>query len=221
MGPRTTALAGLMAGIGTALVVIIAAVLLPPEPSNFGAASPSPEGSPSGAPTASAGTPAGGSTGPTSTVAASIGTTSFHVGEPAPALDVTQLGGGQISLASLAGRPVWINFMQTTCPPCVDEFPIMSGFAARYADTSLVVVAIDVREDEGTVAAFVQSLSARFPVGLDANGDAAEAWDAVALPVHFWIDRGGVIRAGALGGIGPDIMAQNLQTILPGVTVTP
>jgi thiol-disulfide isomerase/thioredoxin len=217
MGPRATVLAGLIAGIGTALVVIIAAVLLLPEPSDSGAASPSPAASPSGAPTASAGASAG----PTSTVAASFGTTSFHVGQLAPALSVTQLGGGQISLASLAGKPVWVNFMQTTCPPCVDEFPIMSGFAARYADTNLVVVAIDVREDEGTAAAFVQSLNATFPVGLDANGDAALAWDAVALPVHFWIDRGGVIRAGALGGIGPDIMAENLRTILPGVTVTP
>ena len=52
---------------------------------------------------------------------------------------------------------MWVNFMQTTCPPCVDEFPVMSGFAARYAATGLVVVAVDVREDEGTVAAFVQS----------------------------------------------------------------
>lgn len=217
MGPRTIVLAGLGAGIGTALVVILGAVLLLPEPSDSSVASASPGTSPSVAPTASA----GGSAGPSGTVGASIGTTSFHVGEAAPALAVPQLGGGQISLASLAGKPVWVNFMQTTCPPCVDEFPIMSGFAARYADTNLVVVAIDVREDEGAVAAFVQSLNARFPVGLDTDGNAAQAWDAVALPVHFWIDRGGIIRAGALGGIGPDIMAQNLQTILPGVTVTP
>lgn len=217
MGPRTIVLAGLGAGIGTALVVILGAVLLLPEPSDSSVASASPGTSPSVAPTASA----GGSAGPSGTVGASIGTTSFHVGEAAPALAVPQLGGGQISLASLAGKPVWVNFMQTTCPPCVDEFPIMSGFAARYADSNLVVVAIDVREDEGAVAAFVQSLNARFPVGLDTDGNAAQAWDAVALPVHFWIDRGGIIRAGALGGIGPDIMAQNLQTILPGVTVTP
>ena len=210
-------LAGLVAGIGTALVVIIGAVLLLPEPSDSAAASSSPGATSSGTPTASN----GGSSGPTPTIAASIGTTSFHVGQPAPALSVTQLGGGQISLASLAGKPVWVNFMQTTCPPCIDEFPLMNGFAARYADTNLVVVAIDVREDEGTVAAFVQSLNATFPVGLDSSGNAAQAWDAVALPVHFWIDRGGIIRAGALGGIGPDIMAQNLQTILPGVTVTP
>ena len=49
----------------------------------------------------------------------------------------------------------------------------------------------------------------------------AISWDAVALPVHFWIDADGIIRDGALGGIGPDVMAAGLRTILPGVSVTP
>ena len=49
----------------------------------------------------------------------------------------------------------------------------------------------------------------------------AEAWDAIALPVHFWIDAEGIVRDGALGGIGPDVMAEGLETILPGVDVTP
>jgi hypothetical protein len=44
---------------------------------------------------------------------------------------------------------------------------------------------------------------------------------ALALPVHLWVDRGGVVRAGALGGIGAGVMARNLGTILPGVAVTP
>jgi thiol-disulfide isomerase/thioredoxin len=217
MGPRTTTLAGLLAGMGTAAAILIAAVLLLPDPSPTGAAaSPPPGDSTAAAPT---GRVAPATVKPT--VDVSIGRGGFHVGEPAPALAVAQLGGGQVSLAALAGRPVWVNFMQTTCPPCVDEFPLMNGLAARYANSGLVVIAIDVREDEGTVAAFVRSLNAQFPIGLDPVGSAAEAWDAVALPVHFWVDRDGIIRAGALGGIGPDIMARNLGTILPGVNVTP
>jgi hypothetical protein len=41
------------------------------------------------------------------------------------------------------------------------------------------------------------------------------------LPVHYWVDATGVVRDGALGGIGPDIMARGLETILEGVEVTP
>jgi thiol-disulfide isomerase/thioredoxin len=141
------------------------------------------------------------------------------VGEAAPALVLPQVGGGTIDLANLRGKPVWVNFMGTYCPPCVDEFPLMNGFATRYADEGLVVVAVDVKEDEGTVASFAERLGATFPLGLDGEGSAALRWDAIALPVHFWIDKDGIIRDGALGGIGPDIMARGLESIMPGVDV--
>jgi thiol-disulfide isomerase/thioredoxin len=145
----------------------------------------------------------------------------FHVGQPAPALVVPQVGGGTIDIATLRGKPVWINFMATWCPSCQDEFPLMNGFAARYVANGLVVIAIDVREDEGAVAAFAKGLGATFPLGLDTDGKAQSAWDAIALPVHFWIDKDGIVRDGALGGIGPDVMVAGLKTILPGVDVTP
>jgi hypothetical protein len=96
----------------------------------------------------------------------------------------------------------------------------MNGFYVRYADKGLVVVAIDVREDEGTVAAFAQELNVTFPMGLDADGNAQRAWGAVVLPVHFWVDAEGIVRDGALGGIGPDIMAEGLRKIMPGVDIT-
>ena len=84
-------------------------------------------------------------------------------------LVVPQVGGGTIDLAGLKGKPVWINFMATWCPSCQDEFPLMNGFAARYAANGLVIIAVDVREEEGAVAAFADQLSATFPLGLDAD----------------------------------------------------
>jgi thiol-disulfide isomerase/thioredoxin len=145
----------------------------------------------------------------------------FGVGEPAPPLRVPALGGGEIAIDALAGKPVWVNFMATWCEPCRDEIPLMNTYAARYADAGLVVVAVDVREDEAVVDAFARELNILFPVGIDGDGTAQSDWGALALPVHFWVDADGIVRYGALGGIGPDIMAEGLQTILPGVTVTP
>jgi len=145
----------------------------------------------------------------------------FHVGETAPPLRVPQVGGGTVDVAALRGRPVWVNFMRTDCPPCRDEFPLMNGFAVRYASTNLVVIAVDVRESETTADDFARPLGATFPVGLDTDGAAQAAWSALVLPVHFWVDASGIVREGSLGGIGPDIMAHGLSAILPGVTVTP
>jgi cytochrome c biogenesis protein CcmG/thiol:disulfide interchange protein DsbE len=134
---------------------------------------------------------------------------------------VPQVGGGTIDLSLLEGKPVWVNFMQTTCEECITEFPLMNGFAARYGEEGLVILAIDIREEEGTVAAFAQSLNATFPLGLDADGTAQRAWGAFALPIHYWVDAAGVVRDGALGGIGPDIMARGVQAIMPDIEVTP
>ena len=48
--------------------------------------------------------------------------------------------------------------MATWCPPCRDELPLMTGFAACYEDTGLVVVLVDVKEDEASVSAFRDGL---------------------------------------------------------------
>lgn len=222
LGPRLAIVAGLLLGVLAAVVLLASVVAFAPEPAgptpsivlpSLGAATPSaaPASPPASAPATDGGSPE-----------PSVATPGlFHVGEPAPALVVPQVGGGTIDLAALRGKAVWVNFMATWCPPCQDEFPLMNGYAARFADDGLVVVAIDVKEEEGQVAAFAQTLGATFPLGLDGDGRTSEAWDALALPVHFWIDKDGIVRDGSLGGIGPDVMADGLRTILPGVDITP
>ena len=228
MWPRLSILAGLLAGVAVALLVLGGIVAFAPEPgasptpaplpsASIGTAAPSLSIVASPSPSASGGSPTSSPSQPGGSAVAGP----FHVGEPAPELVVPQVGGGTIDLTNLRGQPVWVNFMGTYCPPCLDEFPLMNGFAARYADDGLVILAIDVKEDEGTVAAFAESLSATFPLGLDSDGSAQERWGAIALPVHFWIDKDGIVRDGALGGIGPDIMARGLTSIMPGVDVTP
>ena len=229
MSSRLAVIGGLLAGIVVAGAILVGLVALVPDPGapaapptvppRFASASPPAATQVAGAsPTADPSV--GASAGPSTSPGASAGD-AFGIGEPAPPLELPQVGGGRIALAELRGRPVWVNFMATWCPPCVDEFPLMNGFAARYAEDGLVVIAVDVREDEGTVAAFAERLDTEFPIGLDAEGDAQAEWGAAALPVHFWIDAEGIVRDGALGGIGPDAMADGLRAIMPGVEVTP
>jgi len=219
---RLTVIIALAAGIATVAVAALAIVTLAPDivrpavtqppivlpaPSRATAppvASASP-GPPSGSPGPPSGSPAN----------------AFRVGQPAPQLHLVRVGGGTIDLAALRGKPVWVNFMGTYCASCRDEFPLMNGFAARYASAGLQVVAVDVNEDEATIASFARQLNVTFPIGLDPDGSASQTWGAVVLPVHYWIDAKGVIRDGAYGGLGPDIMAVGLSRIMPGVTVSP
>jgi thiol-disulfide isomerase/thioredoxin len=222
MGSRLSIVAGLLAGLLVAAALLVAFVFVGPDPAR---PTPAPSGSgtaeeSSPSPAASVSAPASVAGSPASP-GASTATENFHVGQAPPPLAVPQVGGGEIDLAALRGKAVWVNFMQTTCPPCQDEFPLMNGFAARYEEDGLVVIAIDIEEEEGDVAAFATGLGATFPLGLDTDGAAQQAWGAYGLPVHYWIDTEGIVRDGALGGIGPDVMARGVQSILPGVEVTP
>lgn len=217
MWPRVSIVAGLLAGVAVAGLVLGGILFMGPAP----ALVPTPAPSEAVQPPASDPPASGTATTDVSSEPSPSAVTLFHIGEPAPALVVPKVGGGTIDLADLKGMPVWVNFMGTYCPPCIDEFPLMNGFAARYAQVGLVVVAVDVKEPEAAVAAFANELNATFPIGLDEDGSVADRWGAAALPVHYWIDAEGVVRDGALGGIGPDIMARGVATILPGVDVQP
>lgn len=221
MGSRWSILAGLLGGVLVAVLLIAAIVVFVPDPVPVTTSPPpaEPSGSPSQPPEPTPSPSDAGAASPTPPSGPIV--TGFHIGEAAPALVVPQVGGGSIDLAALEGKPVWVNFMGTYCPPCREEFPVMNGFAARYAEEGLVVLAIDVREDEGTVAAFAQSLNVTFPLGLDEDGSAQEAWDAHFLPVHFFVDAEGIVRDGALGGVAHDVFARGLARIMPGVEVTP
>ena len=215
MSARLAPVLGLVAGLVVVAAAFAAIFAFLPEPVP---ATPAPSSTPaaSDAPTASARPSASATASPSGDVA-------FMIGEPAPPLVVPQLGGGTLDLAALEGAPVWLNFMATWCPPCRDELPLMTAYAEDYAERGLVVVAVDVREDEATVSAFMAELGVTFPVGLDEDGAAQAAWGALALPVHYWIDAEGIIRDGALGGIGPDVMEAGIEAILsePGPSPSP
>lgn len=232
MGGKTAIVLGLLAGLVAGGLLVGGIILLVPAPGP--APAPSAGSAPPGTSVPPASTPSAPSASPSVAAPASSSlqpaspepaestlAEAFGVGEPAPPLVLPLVGGETVDLAQYRGRPVWVNFMATWCPPCRDELPLMAGFAARYDDTGLVTLAVDVKEDEAAAQAFFQDMGIFFPVALDTDGTAQAAWGAIALPVHFWVDADGIVRDGALGGIGPDVMAQGLGSILPGVSVTP
>jgi cytochrome c biogenesis protein CcmG/thiol:disulfide interchange protein DsbE len=220
MGSRLSIAAGLVAGVIVALVLLVAFIFVGPDPGGPRAsASASPAAVASGAPGPST-APSGESSSPVAS-GGSGEVANFHMGELAPSLIVPQVGGGTIDLVVLKGQPVWINFMQTTSEPSKAEFPLMQGFADRYTEQGLVVIAIDIREDEETVLAFAQGLNSTLPLGLDTDGAAQQAWGAFALPMHYWIDKDGIVQDAASSGIGAETLVRGLTKILPGVEVTP
>jgi peroxiredoxin len=136
-------------------------------------------------------------------------------GQLAPPLEVDQLGGGTINLAGLRGHAVWLNFLGSWCPPCYDELPRMESYWLRLKEKGLVIVGVDIKETPEDAAALVKQTGITFPVGVDPSSTTEQFWSSYAMPVHFWIDRDGVVRSFAFGGIGKQQMEAGLSTVLP------
>ena len=127
---------------------------------------------------------------------------------------LSDLDGRPLSLASLRGHPVWINFWATWCPPCQRETPVLRDAYAKHKDDSLVLVGIDVQEDAGSVRDYASRYGLTYPIGLDVTGAVFRTYLIFGLPSHYFIDRDGVIRGRYFGPLTADQVEQQLAVIL-------
>ena len=129
-------------------------------------------------------------------------------------VNLADLDGRPLSLASLRGHPVWINFWATWCPPCQRETPnLRDAFEAHKAD-GLVLIAIDVQEEAGGVRDYATKYGLTYPVGLDVTGAVFRTYRIFGLPSHYFIDRDGVIRGRYFGPLTREQIDKQLATIL-------
>jgi thiol-disulfide isomerase/thioredoxin len=174
-------------------------------------AQPSPATTASPPPTPPAGSPA-----PIETPA--VGSpepdTGVGVGDRAPVIRLPQLDGGTLDTSEYAGTPLWINFMATWCPQCVDELPMMELWQEQLGEDMNIVI-VDVGEDEETVADFVEALGVTLPVGLDPESATQAEWGWFVLPIHFWLDEEGVVHSVVFGGAPRTIFAETVLELVP------
>jgi thiol-disulfide isomerase/thioredoxin len=100
---------------------------------------------------------------------------------------------GTVSLDSLRGKVVLIDFWASWCEPCRRSFPWMSALYDRYAPKGFDIVAIDLDKSRDAAEAFLGEFHAPFQVAFDPSGKTAEAFKVSAMPSSFLVDRTGAI----------------------------
>ena len=83
-------------------------------------------------------------------------------GDTAPDFTITADNGQTVSLPAFKGKLLVLNFWASWCPPCVQETPSLSQFAAAYASTGVVVLGISVDKDEKAYRNFIQRFKPNF-----------------------------------------------------------
>ena len=120
----------------------------------------------------------------------------------APPLYLAALDGTQYQLYTMKGRVVVVNFWATWCPPCIEELPTMEKLWNDTRGIGLDVLAVNVGEPAERIQAFLDWFTHQltFPILLDAQGEAFQAWGVRGLPKTFVINKRGQIIYEAEGG---------------------
>ena len=111
---------------------------------------------------------------------------------PAPKLNLPRLDGqGRLSLASLRGKVVVVNFWQSDCVPCKQEAKTLDAAARAWSSKGVVFVGVDALDFKGPARAYLRHYGVSYVNVRDASGTTYPGWGVTGTPETFFIDRRG------------------------------
>jgi peroxiredoxin len=144
---------------------------------------------------------------------------SATAGRAAPDFLLRGLDGSTLRLSDLQGRPVIVNFWATWCSTCRAETPDLIELYERHQADGLVLIGVNLRENEGSVASFVEDFGISYPIVFDRTGEVAGTWRIGGpnrgVPSTYFIDSAGVVRKVVFGLVTESLAAEGLSLILP------
>ena len=136
-------------------------------------------------------------------------------GTRAPAFATTTLTGHPLTLRSLRGKVVLLDYWATWCGPCRMATPTMKALQKKFHRQGFTVVGMSMDADDtiAQVKPFVKVFAMTYPVTASpaANGRAQAAYHADMLPSQYLIDKRGIVRwsqAGFAPGEGAELAAR-------------
>ncbi len=140
-------------------------------------------------------------------------TTLVGVGAAAPDFTVELFDGGELTLSSLRGKVVLLNFWATWCPPCREELArVQTELIDRFAGRDFLFLPVSRGEERSAVAAFRERTGYAFPMALDPERRVYDLYATNFIPRNFLIGRDGRVVAATVGYDGEEF-AELIATI--------
>lgn len=139
-------------------------------------------------------------------------------GRPSPPLALKDLGGQPHSLADHRGKVVLVAFWATWCDRCKDEMPAMQKLKRELAGRPFEVLAVNFGESRARASEYLRRHAIDgYPVLLDPNQEAVQAWGVRILPVSFLVGTDGRVRYTVLGEMdwASEEATRTIRTLLP------
>ncbi len=111
----------------------------------------------------------------------------------APNFNLQTPDGAEVELASLRGKPVFLNFWATWCGPCKTEMPEIQRLHERAGDR-IQVLAINLDETAKEIEPFFKELKLTFPTVIDKGKKVANGYRLLGVPASIVIDKDGIVQ---------------------------
>jgi thiol-disulfide isomerase/thioredoxin len=125
-----------------------------------------------------------------------------RVQTPAPTSDIffKDEDGKTVSLSSLKGKVVFINFWATWCPPCIEELPTINELKQSFnGNDNIEFLMVDVDNKMESSTAFMQENNYDLPVYVPASNIPSDYLGG-AIPTTVILDKNGNMVARMEGG---------------------
>jgi thiol-disulfide isomerase/thioredoxin len=114
-------------------------------------------------------------------------------------LAVTDIQGKQVTLPSLKGKTVLLDFWTTWCEACRADGSALDKLYAKYGGQNLEIIAISVSEDRAIVEKFLKQHRHSYQIVLTSENEMPRPFQIGVLPTYIVIERDGNI-AGVVEG---------------------
>jgi cytochrome c biogenesis protein CcmG/thiol:disulfide interchange protein DsbE len=123
-------------------------------------------------------------------------------GGPAPTFTANRLDtGGRLSLASLRGKPVVLNFFASWCEPCKAESKVLVDAAHEYGNR-VVFLGVDYHDVTSDGRKFLRAHGITYPTVQDGPGNIGDKYGLTGVPETYFIDaQGRLVGAHILGTV--------------------
>ena len=121
---------------------------------------------------------------------------------------------GRLSLASLRGRVVVLNFWASWCDPCREEMPRLEDAWRRYRGRGVTFVGVNTTDFTGDAERFLRRYKVTFPVVRDGNGRVLARYGGLPIPWTYFVARDGRIVGYIRGEVTEDALEDGLQEAL-------
>jgi thiol-disulfide isomerase/thioredoxin len=114
---------------------------------------------------------------------------------PAPDFKLATRGGKDLSLSSLKGQVVMINFWATWCGPCRQEMPLLEKIHKKYKPMGFTMLGVNVEPDPKAAEAWLnKEMPVTFPIAFDTKSEVSKIYKVAGMPSTVIVDRKGNVR---------------------------